>query len=207
MIKIYDGEVLNIDINAYNRYEILKKGCEMTGIDKMNYLLYDNDKIIGSASYLNILNDDSFSHKVFKLRKDSLFKDARDYFKSYNRREGDCVPVLDEKGTYCFLLVFYENRSFDLLKAGKLVNDYWELDFKKDEKYLDFSLIQECDNILFWELEEYTYEITCLVKYKFPQKRVAFLDENAKVFFDNVYIFDTVYDTKKYTGKWMFISS
>ena len=207
MIKIYDGEIIVIDINNYNRYEVLQKSWEFSGNDKLYYLLCENNTIIGSASYFNIINNDDFSYKIFKLEAENLFERARRYFSSYNSRERDCVPVLDEDGKYCFLLVYYENKSFDLLKAGKKLNDYWDLNLKKDEEYLDYSLLDECDNILFWELEEYTYEITCLIKDRYPQKKVAFLDANAEKFFDDICIMDTVYDTKEYKGKWMFVSS
>jgi hypothetical protein len=206
MIKIYDGEVFAIDMQSYDRMKILQDCWERSDCSKLKFLLYDDGRIIGSASYYNILYDE-ITVGIIQMDREKIFQGGREFFYSGNPREEDCVPVLDENGNCCFLLVYYVNKSFDTSKNGLLLDNYEDLDLRLDAEYLDYSLISECDNILFWELEEYTFEIACLVKEVFPQKEVAFLDDNAELFFDDITILDTVYETKMRKGKWLFVSS
>jgi hypothetical protein len=206
MIKIYEGEVFPIDMQSYNRREILQNCWNRSDCERLKFLLYDEDRIVGSASYYNVLHDEIKTGTI-QMDKEKVFKEGREFFYSGNPREQDCIPVLDENGNCLFLLVYYANKTFDKTKNGDTLDNYEDLDLRRDTEYLDYSLISECDNILFQELEEYTFEIAGLVKEVFPQKEVAFLDDNAELFFDDITILDTIYDTKMWKGRWLFVSS
>jgi hypothetical protein len=206
MIKLYDGEVFAIDMQYYNRNEILQDCWKRSDCGNLKFLLYEADSIIGSASYYNILYDE-IRTGTLQMDRQKIFRGGREFFYSGNPREGDCVPVLDENGDCCFLLVYYANKTFDISKNGGILDNYEDLNLRRDAELLDYSLLSECDNIFFFELEEYTYEIADLIRAHFPEKKVAFLDTNAEIFFDDITIVDSMYETKMWQGKWMFVSS
>lgn len=67
-----------------------------------------------------------------------------------------------------------------------------EYNLLSEQEYLDYSLIQNVDAFIFQKVEEYSLAITELLLYKYPSKRVFFLDEIALVIWKN--------DKVKYVG-------
>ena len=73
MIKIYDEEPFVINIEKYDRNEILQMCWKESNCSKRLFLLMDKEKIVGGVSYFNILYDDEIPKKVLKMNKETLF--------------------------------------------------------------------------------------------------------------------------------------
>lgn len=64
------------------------------------------------------------------------------------------------------------------------------------EKNLDTSLLERADYFLFEELEEYTYEITEVIRNRYPDAVIFYLDEYAKFFWedDRIFVLNSIRD-------------
>lgn len=51
----------------------------------------------------------------------------KNIFFSYEAREGDCIPVIDETGRNVLLLEYQESRLFNLFQDGELDNKFFRL--------------------------------------------------------------------------------
>lgn len=181
MIKIYDGEVFSFDIKEYNRSQILKQCWENSKCSELKFLVYDGNELIGAMTYYDILADKTeISH--CQIFGEDLFDRARKYFKESENRQS-CIPVQSREGELMFLLVFVENRLFDIYREGELFHEYWDLNFESDVEKLDFTLLERAQGFYFYTLEEYTYEIARLIQKIYPHKKICFRDKLAKEFF------------------------
>lgn len=197
MIKVYDGEVFSFDIAEYDRSLILEQCWANSKCSEQKLLVYDGEALIGAMSYQDILADKPIEPNCLYFGED-LFTRAREYFRKEGNRQS-CLPVQSRGGELMFLLTFAENRIFDEFRDGKLLHEYWEMDFSSDMDYLDFTLLERANGFYFFELEEYTYELARLILRKYPEKQICFGDKRAKIFFpkSEVKIYESTWEFKE----------
>lgn len=93
------------------------------------------------------------------------------------------VSVLDSKGEFLFYLKECEDFvEYDGYKVS-LNTNYEGVDLTCEEN-LDTTLIEDVDIFVFYELEEYTYALTKFIRHSYPNKKVIYLDQHARYFFE-----------------------
>lgn len=110
---------------------------------------------------------------------DKLFFEARQLFAD----DALIVSVLDSKGEFLFYLKECEDIiEYDGYKIS-LNTNYEGVDLTCEEN-LDTTLIEDVDIFVFYELEEYTYALTKFIRHSYPNKKVIYLDQHARYFFE-----------------------
>ncbi len=118
------------------------------------------------------------------------------------------VEVMSEEGQTSF----YLKKCRDMIEG--FTGRYGEVNLNfsggglPEERNLDTSLLERADSYLFEELDEYTYEITELIRKRYPDAAIFYLDTYAKFFWDDdrVIILDSIRDIGTFcAGKFMYI--
>jgi hypothetical protein len=195
MVRIYDGEVFTLDLNSYNRMQTLQNCWQFSHCERMRFLVYDGDVIVGAMSYYDIVMNRSVPQKCLYMN-DNIFVEARDYFIGMDAAEHSCIPVLDENNECVFILEYYYNKLYNLSKDGRVYDDFKDYDLFNDRENLDYTLFMGKDVAVFYTVEEYTFAITNLLLKEYPDIKIIYLDKNAALFWnnDNVIIRENIYD-------------
>ena len=133
--------------------------------------------------------------KVMRFDED-LFIRARDFYHDHEDMRREHILVTDEEGREVFELYYKENRLEGAPKGMNIptyVNPYWN--YAMDSENMDFSYISEHDIYFFEEVEEYSLFSAQLIRERFPDKVVVFLDERARYFMKDI---DIVRDRDEY---------
>ena len=85
----------------------------------------------------------------------------------------------------------------------------YQLDRIREEKYIDYKLFDGIGAVVFYELEEYTYQICRILQKKYPDMTFVFLDENAALLLKNIKVCRDVSEARQYIQerKPLFITS
>lgn len=171
---------------------------------------------------------------MIKICRDFLeLKKYKEY--AFRKSGSDCIPVIT-MGKTCFTdagklfadghvlvdvrskegkTLFYLKKCRDMIEGftglyGEVNLNFPEGGHLTEEKNLDTSLLERADCFLFEELEEYTYEITELIRDRYPDAAIFYLDENAKFFWDDdrIIVLNSIWDIGAFCkGKFMYIRS
>lgn len=138
-----------------------------------------------------------------------LFAEARNIFNSEN---GDLlcgIKVIDDKGDFLFYLVNDEDiLSISSERRYKVDVNYDGCNLVKEIEKLDLQILENSDAYVISDLDEYTHAIANLILYKYPEREIYFLDDNALLFFGNkVKITHNINDSIVSKKRYMFISN
>lgn len=199
MVKIYDGEVYTLDIHNYNRMQTLMECWKFMHCEKMHFIVYDNENIIGAMSYQDIVMNREIPKNYLSM-SETVFTDARDYFISTDAAEHACIPVVDVGGRLLFVLEYYYNKLYNISENGIIYDNFKAYDLLNSKDSLDYTLFFGKEVAVFWEVEEYTFAITNLLLLEFSNIKIIYLDKNAALFWneDQVMISDNIYDIQDY---------
>lgn len=151
-------------------------GATDTDAEELCYLIKKNGKIVAAASLIDI-RDHRILYKTFGISED-LFITVRDYVHANHVPKEVKFPVLDENGSFLFLVSFVENIEIESKKND--FPDYEKRFFNNDK--LDFSLLNQYHTIIFVETEEYSVALAKMMQKYCPDKRCVFLDRYARFF-------------------------
>lgn len=122
-----------------------------------------------------------------------IFVRARDFYHAHEDMRGELIQVCDEDGTPLYALRFVYNVIEGIpahLHVPTYVNPYWE--YSDHAPRMDFSYLEAHDAYLFLGLEEYSCFMARLIRERYPHKLVAFADQRARWFFEDVELADSV---------------
>ena len=103
--------------------------------------------------------------KTFSLAlNENIFEEAREYFETEGQAVCDGISVLDDKGRYLFSLELQDDILYYVNRRGTT----YQLDRIREEKYIDYKLFDGIGAVVFYELEEYTYQICRILQKKYP---------------------------------------
>lgn len=118
---------------------------------------------------------------------EDVFVKARDFFHRNKDIRHHKVVVYDgDQVVYC--LGFEKNKptNWEDAEGNPMVqmhlSNYWE--YSTDDEGLDYSYVDRFQLIIYRELEEYAYHTAVMIRKHNPTVAIAFLDENARLFFE-----------------------
>ena len=126
-----------------------------------------------------------------------IFTKARDFYFEHEEYRDEQIAVTDDSGEIIYMLAWEHNEiTYPRLSKGVVLNlyvsEFWRYDI--DSPRMDFEYIRDIDVFVFKYVEEYSVAATKVIKKYFPEKKVYFEDERAKLFFDDVTIGDASED-------------
>lgn len=101
------------------------------------------------------------------------------------------VEVIDENGNKLFSLISTRD-YFVCTDVGNSISIASHINYSGDKlinhKFLDLSglIRNDVDTYVFFEVEEYTYAITEFLREQYPDKRIIYLDDMAKFFWNDI---------------------
>ncbi len=118
------------------------------------------------------------------IHSDSVFLQARDFYHAHPELAEDPITVTDKEGKALYQLSYVKNVSGgELALKSKMADSSDFRDYTYEDEDLDFTLIKRGEIFIFKELEEYTYATAGIIKKQFPEKKILFTDERAKLMF------------------------
>lgn len=178
MIHVVTEEILTIDKDSYSRDAILEILADYKGI-KIGIL--ENGSVVSILSYRDILEERSVPIK-YLVHSKYVFDEALAEFRKYENRDELCIPVYNsDRSTLEYILQYKKNRV-DEREQG-YVREF--LNYNIEDEFIDLEFINRADTFIFYELEEYTYQIARIILKNYPQKQICFLSEKAKFFFED----------------------
>lgn len=182
MIHVVIEEILTIDKNKYNRRAVLET---LTGYENIKLGILKDGKVVSILSYKDIAEKRNIPEK-YLIHNEDVFAMALKEFQKYENREGLCIPVYNSKeDTLEYILQYKKNRVDDQERG--YVREF--LDYNIEDEFIDLDFINRANTFIFYELEEYTYQIARIILNNYPKKQVCFLNDKAKLFFgDNKHV-------------------
>ena len=115
-----------------------------------------------------------------------IFLQARDLYRDCPEYRQD--PILVTKnGHRAACLIWKDNNITSSERKNRLqiatCDDYWT--YTAHDERMDLRLLQEADAYVFDEIDEYSMVIRQIIREHFPEKKIWFLDERAKVFLEH----------------------
>lgn len=130
-----------------------------------------------------------------------IFVEARDFYHTHEEYRNEQIAVLDEKDELLYMLAWepniitYPRLSKDVI-LNLYVSEFW--DYEIDSPRMDFEYISDIESFVFEQVEEYSVQASKVILKYFPDKKIYFLDERARWFFDDrVIIGDVSEEIKK----------
>ncbi len=117
---------------------------------------------------------------------EEVFVAARDFFHRNKDMRHHKVVVYDGNQV-AFCLGFQKNKpvNWEDAEGNPMVqmhlSNYWE--YSTDDEGLDYSYVDRFQLFIYRELEEYSYHTAVMIRKHNPNAAIAFLDDNAKLFF------------------------
>ncbi|MBQ3544331.1 MAG: hypothetical protein IJA34_05010 [Lachnospiraceae bacterium] len=194
MITIYDKDVINLDYE-YDRNEILKYCWSITNSEKLRFVVYKEGKICKALSYYDILYDRNVRDKCIQFER-NVFIESRKYFLEEGLDDYRCVPVCNDMGNLMYILEYHKNVMLGINKNGWNYEGLEKYIINEDIDTLDYTLFNNIHMVVIEELEEYTYAIVKLLKNKYKDMNIIFIDKKAELFFENseVTVIDNICD-------------
>lgn len=118
------------------------------------------------------------SLEIKLIHNKEVFNAARKIFYENSNQREKMLPVSNKVGEVIYYLKWEANQ----VDPVHYVEDFWEYDI--NDSHLDYELLDRGEVYFFLTFEEYTYQIACIVLAKYPEKDIFFLDNKAKLFFD-----------------------
>lgn len=120
------------------------------------------------------------------MHSTDVFTEARDFYRDNEDYRNEQIAVTGDDGKIMYMLGWQANEiTYPRLSKGVMLNlyvsQYWDYDL--DSPRMDFDYIKKVDVFWFKEIEEYSVAVTKVILKYFPEKKVFFLDERAKLFF------------------------
>ena len=114
-----------------------------------------------------------------------VFEEARDYYRDHEGDRNRSLLVLNSEGGPFYELSWVSNNAG--INGGRQKNmvhveDFWQYDVL--DKTLDFELIRRGEVFIFDTLEEYSYQLARIIRSRFPDRFIFFLDPKASWFFE-----------------------
>lgn len=148
--------------------------------DDVIFIITKDNKIAAAASHKDICNNNIF-FKVFSICE-NVFEQVKDYVYSNKLPDGVSFPVLDEKGSLLFPVVYAEN-----IVLGQKHTDFPDYEKRFTElNGLDFTLLSKYNKFIFISAEEYSVAIAKILHQKYPDKKIVFLDSRSKYFLGEI---------------------
>ena len=126
--------------------------------------------------------DDFILHEDMIELCDCLFMHINDRFGSKYRKP---VSVLGDNNALLFNVIW--ESEYCIIKPPhhlKFQCNYYGQDLTENPDDLDLHFIEQLNELYFDSINEYSWHITRLVNYLFPEKKVFFQDENVRFFHD-----------------------
>jgi len=130
-----------------------------------------------------------------------IFVEARDFYHTHEEYRNEQIAVIDEKDELLYMLAWepniitYPRLSKDVI-LNLYVSEFW--DYEIDSPRMDFEYISDIESFVFEQVEEYSVQASKVILKYFPDKKIYFLDERARWFFDDrVIIGDVSEEIKK----------
>ena len=180
MLRIYDKEVFSIEIEDFDAEQSMENIMENPDYKKMLFVLTKHGAIVAASNYEGLLNN-KIVIKTF-AGKDGVFLEASNFCRENKIPYNTYFPVLNEDGECEYLLHYTDNRIFSagLPREGARLREFYDYGIA-DNKNLDYSLVECAGIYVFYDVEEYTYALACLLALKYPHKQIIFL--NKKIFY------------------------
>ncbi len=175
MIKVITDGILTLNEETYNRDAVLSV---LEGDKETKLGILKNGKVIKVLSYEDISSGREVREK-YLLHSESVFEEALAEYNRYEEKEGRCIPVYNSADELEYILQYGKNRVDDTEES--YVKEFLSYDI--NDGNMDFSLLNRADTFIFYELEEYTYQIARIILSHFPEKQVFFTDFKAQMFF------------------------
>lgn len=117
---------------------------------------------------------------------EDIFTEARDFYHEHEEYRNEQIAVTDESDNIMYMLSWEPNKiTYPRLSKDVILNlyvsDFWRYDI--DSPRMDFDYIRDIDIFGFKEVEEYSVQATKVILKYFPDKKIYFVDEKAKLFF------------------------
>lgn len=175
MIKVITDDILTLKEEDYNR-DVILGVLENSKEAKLGILR--NGKIIKVLTYDDIYSGRKVREKCL-LHSERVFEEALAEYNRYEEKEGRCIPVYNGSDSLEYILQYGKNRVDD--NEESYVEEYLSYDI--NDENMDFDLLNRADTFIFYELEEYTYQIARIILKHFPEKQVFFTDLKVRMFF------------------------
>ena len=117
---------------------------------------------------------------------ENAFVTARDFYHRNKDIRHHKVVVYGQDGNVACCLGFQKNKPVNwddpsIPMVQMSLSNYWE--YSVDDEGLDWSYADRFQLFIYDELEEYSYHTARLIRKHNPEATVAFIDQNAKLFF------------------------
>jgi len=194
MFKINKDKIYHIQKTELTPEKLQNFYSAENGADrKYKFAVYDGETLLGVTGYRDLLEHRSLFPRLFTHSK-NIFQKINRYL-SENGGPGaigfeQCIAVQDCSGKLLYALVWDDDISKQIIKLPtgnslRIFPDY--LEWKPDEKCLDFTLMQLSDIFVFEEFCEYTYGLSEVIRHHFPKAEVIFTDRDADFFYAGCY--------------------
>ena len=137
--------------------------------------------------------EDKTNARIHKTHSPEIFAEARDFWRENESLRSEYMQVHDpETGELLYLLHWESNRG-EMFSPMIHVSEFWNVD--TDDEQLDFELIDRAEVFIFYQFDEYSYELTRIIRKYRPDRFIFFVDDRASFFFpesDCVHIIENV---------------
>lgn len=193
MVNIFRGDIVLWETDEFDYNKMLNVINNNPNYYNMCFLMHHNNKILGAISAMEILGKADIKLISYELSWD-LFERARDFYYNNEKHRYILIPITNLDGEYIFTLQYMKNKgTFENTTVN--YKDYWTYNIE-ESAYLDYSIIKNANKYVFYELDEYSFAITNLIKEIYPEKEIIYLDDRISYFYDDIKIYDSVFCIK-----------
>ncbi len=131
-------------------------------------------------------NIDKLQEKIWLEITPDLFDQARKIYREIPSYRHD--PILVKKaGQRAACLVWKDNNITVSRRKNQYriatCEDYW--DYTIEDAHMDLRLLEDADAYVFDEMEEYSMTLVQIIRKHWPERKIWFLDPNAKLFLEH----------------------
>jgi hypothetical protein len=187
--KIYHIQKVELTSEKLQDFYSAENGADR----KYKFAVYDGENLLGVTGYRDFIEHRPLFPKIFTHSK-NIFQEINRYLSENGGQKAigfeQCVAVQDCSGKLLYTLVWDDDSSKQNIKLPtgtflKVFPDY--LEWKLDEKCLDFTLMRLANIFVFEEFCEYTYAMSEIIRHHFPKSEIVFTDKDADLFYAGCY--------------------